>query len=147
MWPKNALTERLGLEWPVIQAPMAGASSPELAAAVSNAGGLGSLGLGTIPTEAAVAQMTAFAAASNRGLNANFFCHDDPGDVTGKGAVMTARLGAYYEAKGLGPVPAPQVPYPPFGDDRNHAPPLGLGKRGEQQNADDDDRGCGGDGS
>lgn len=42
MWPKNAITERLGLEWPIIQAPMAGASSPELAAAVSNAGGLGS---------------------------------------------------------------------------------------------------------
>ena len=36
----------LTLDLPVIQAPMAGVSTPELAAAVSNAGGLGSLGLG-----------------------------------------------------------------------------------------------------
>ena len=32
---------RLGLQWPIIQAPMAGVSTPQLAAAVSNAGGLG----------------------------------------------------------------------------------------------------------
>ncbi len=37
MWPSNELTERLGLAWPIIQAPMAGATTPELAAAVSNA--------------------------------------------------------------------------------------------------------------
>jgi nitronate monooxygenase len=38
---KTRLTERLGIEHPVIQAPMAGAAGGELAAAVSNAGGLG----------------------------------------------------------------------------------------------------------
>ena len=35
------LIERLGIDWPIIQAPMAGVSTPEMAAAVSNAGGLG----------------------------------------------------------------------------------------------------------
>lgn len=44
MWSGNKLTDLLGIEYPIIQAPMAGAATPELAAAVSNFGGLGSLG-------------------------------------------------------------------------------------------------------
>lgn len=42
---RTALTERLGIDLPIVQAPMGGATSPELAAAVSNAGGLGTLAL------------------------------------------------------------------------------------------------------
>src|SRR4051794_41878210 len=45
MWPSNALTERLNLQWPILQAPMGSASTPGLAAAVTNAGGLGGLGM------------------------------------------------------------------------------------------------------
>src|SRR6476620_10761583 len=45
MWPHNALTKRLGLKWPILQAPMGSASTPALAAAVANAGGLGALGM------------------------------------------------------------------------------------------------------
>ena len=41
MWSRNALTERLNLKWPILQAPMGWLSTPALAAAVSNAGGLG----------------------------------------------------------------------------------------------------------
>lgn len=40
---KNPLCERLGIDVPIILAPMGGASTPRLAAAVSNAGGLGTL--------------------------------------------------------------------------------------------------------
>ena len=40
------LTERLGLTLPVVAAPMAGVSTGRLAAAVSAAGGLGTLGVG-----------------------------------------------------------------------------------------------------
>ena len=43
-WKSNKLTELLGIHVPIIQAPMAGSTTPELAAAVTNAGGLGSLG-------------------------------------------------------------------------------------------------------
>ena len=32
MWPANKLTDLLGIEYPIIQAPMAGAATPELAA-------------------------------------------------------------------------------------------------------------------
>lgn len=47
MWPTTEITKKLGIEYPIIQAPMAGgATTPELVAAVSNSGGLGSLGAG-----------------------------------------------------------------------------------------------------
>lgn len=43
-WPNTALTERFGIRYPIIQAPMTGGpGTPSLTAAVSNAGGLGSL--------------------------------------------------------------------------------------------------------
>jgi nitronate monooxygenase len=43
-WPTSALVDLLGIEHPIIQAPMAGASTAALAAAVSNAGALGGFG-------------------------------------------------------------------------------------------------------
>lgn len=46
IWPKTSITELLKIPFPIIQAPMAGATTPELVAAVSNAGGLGSLAAG-----------------------------------------------------------------------------------------------------
>ncbi|EPA8428797.1 nitronate monooxygenase, partial [Escherichia coli] len=42
----NILCERLNIAYPIIQAPMAGVSTPEMAAAVSNAGALGSISVG-----------------------------------------------------------------------------------------------------
>ncbi len=49
----NVVCERLGIEYPILQGPMAWASDSRLAAAVSNAGGLGILGLGFAPHDVA----------------------------------------------------------------------------------------------
>ncbi|MBA2652409.1 MAG: nitronate monooxygenase [Tatlockia sp.] len=50
---KTNLVKKLGIQFPLIQAPMAGgATTPELVAAVSNSGGLGSLGAAYMPAEA-----------------------------------------------------------------------------------------------
>ena len=47
IWPNTKIIELLKITIPIIQAPMAGgATTPELVAEVSNAGGLGSLGAG-----------------------------------------------------------------------------------------------------
>lgn len=46
MWNKTEVTQQLGIQYPIIQAPMAGSTTPELVAAVSNGGGLGSIGAG-----------------------------------------------------------------------------------------------------
>lgn len=65
----------LGVEHPIVQAPMAGVSTPELAAAVSNSGGLGSLGLGASNVEQAKAMIRATRALTQRPFNVNLFCH------------------------------------------------------------------------
>lgn len=77
----NALLSRLGLQYPIIQAPMAGTSTPKLAAAVSNAGGLGSLGLGNVSVEVAREQIRQLKQLTDKPFNVNFFCHvADPAD-------------------------------------------------------------------
>ena len=71
----NFLIDRLGLDTPIIQAPMAGVSTPALAAAVSNAGGLGSIGVGAVNAAGARAMIDDLSRATNRPFNVNVFCH------------------------------------------------------------------------
>jgi len=69
------LLELLDIQWPIIQAPMAGIDTPALAAAVSNAGGLGSLGVGATNADGVRKMISGFRALSARSLNVNVFCH------------------------------------------------------------------------
>jgi len=74
--PKGmTLLETLGIDLPIIQAPMAGVSSPAMAAAVSNAGALGSIGVGATDAEGARRMIAAVRERSKRSLNVNVFCH------------------------------------------------------------------------
>lgn len=66
---------RLELRLPIVQAPMAGVSTPALAAAVSNAGGLGSLGLGAATAETARQVLADTRALTTGPVNLNVFCH------------------------------------------------------------------------
>jgi NAD(P)H-dependent flavin oxidoreductase YrpB (nitropropane dioxygenase family) len=70
---KTALCTRLGIEFPIIQAPMGGAVGPALAAAVSNAGGLGMLVLWRANEEAMRRQIKEVRALTSRpfGVNLN----------------------------------------------------------------------------
>lgn len=72
---ENGLLARLGMSTPIIQAPMAGVSTPALAAAVSNAGGLGSLGVGAMNADAARQTIRDTRALTDRPFNINLFCH------------------------------------------------------------------------
>src|SRR3954462_8292233 len=71
MWPRNALTERLNLRWPILQAPMGWLSTPALAAAVSNAGGLGGLGMWGFSAADAERRIAGFRQQSGGSLNVN----------------------------------------------------------------------------
>ena len=71
----NSLLALLGIQKPIIQAPMAGVSTPALAAAVSNAGGLGSLGVGAMNAEAARKVIRDTRALTDKPFNINVFCH------------------------------------------------------------------------
>ncbi|MDE4133079.1 nitronate monooxygenase [Phaeobacter sp. QD34_3] len=69
------LVDRLGLEVPIFQAPMAGVSSPAMAASVSTAGGLGALGVGASGVEQARNMIRQTRALTDRPYNVNLFCH------------------------------------------------------------------------
>jgi nitronate monooxygenase len=69
------LLEILGIDLPIIQAPMAGVSSAAMAAAVANAGALGSIGVGATDAAGARVMIRAVRQHSRRSLNVNVFCH------------------------------------------------------------------------
>ncbi|HEF4761944.1 TPA: nitronate monooxygenase [Pseudomonas putida] len=71
----NALLSLLNIELPIIQSPMVGVSTPRLAAAVSNAGGLGSIGIGASNVEQARAMLRETATLTDKPFNVNLFCH------------------------------------------------------------------------
>jgi nitronate monooxygenase len=72
---RRPLLEILGVRLPIIQAPMAGVSTPEMAAAVSGAGALGSIGVGAVDTAAARRMIREVRARTDRPFNVNLFCH------------------------------------------------------------------------
>jgi nitronate monooxygenase len=69
------LAARWQLSLPLIQAPMAGVSTPAMAAAVSNAGALGFLGVGAMTADAARKAITQTRALTARPFGVNVFCH------------------------------------------------------------------------
>ena len=71
----SSFLELIGIDLTIVQAPMAGISTPTLAAAVSNAGALGSLGLGAMDAAGARGAIAEFRALSPRSLHVNVFCH------------------------------------------------------------------------
>ena len=78
MWPRTDFLERFGITHPIVQAPMSGFTTPALAAAVCNAGGLGSIGCATLPASAIREQVAAIRQTTNRPFNLKFFVHASP---------------------------------------------------------------------
>lgn len=95
------LATLLGIERPIIQAPMAGVQLSPLAAAVSNAGGLGSLPCAMLTPAERRAQLASLRAATDRPFNVNFFCHAEVPPDPVREAVWRATLSPYYVAAGL----------------------------------------------
>ncbi|MFW6761413.1 NAD(P)H-dependent flavin oxidoreductase [Acinetobacter pittii] len=69
------LLQQLEIKHPIFLAPMAGVSTPELAAEVSNQGGLGSLGLGANTAQSAREQILRTQTLTEKSFQVNFFCH------------------------------------------------------------------------
>jgi nitronate monooxygenase len=97
MWTTE-ITRAFGIELPILQAPMAGHVGAELAAAVSEAGGLGALGCAAMAPEQARAEIANVRRLTKKPLHVNFFCHEPP---HGDDAAWRARLSAYYGELGL----------------------------------------------
>ena len=107
MWSQNALTERLGLKWPILQAPMGDKTTPALAAAVSNAGGLGGLGMSGLHPDNVRRRIEGFRQQSGGCLNVNYLLWETPTDLSNAGIPMRETLQALYDKDDLGPVPEP----------------------------------------
>jgi nitronate monooxygenase len=99
----NPFTELLGIDLPIIQAPMAGSQGSAMATAVSNAGGLGSLPCATLDLEAIREALATIKAATARPFNVNFFCHVQPLPDLRQEARWKAVLDPYYRELGIDP--------------------------------------------
>ncbi|ROS00230.1 nitronate monooxygenase [Sinobacterium caligoides] len=100
----------LGVERPIIQAPMAGVQDSALALAVASAGGLGSLPCGMLSEQALREQLTIIDAQTTRPINLNFFCHRTPAIDEVREARWRALLSPYFLEQGLDAAEIPAVP-------------------------------------
>ena len=118
MWPRRDLLDLLGIEHPIIQAPMASASTPELVAAVSNAGGLGCYGAAATPPAKLRQVIDRIRALTDQPFLVNLFAPDveryrlEPGQQAG----MAEALAPWHEELGAGKVPEPVPTIGPFAE-------------------------------
>ena len=107
MFP-TAFTDLVGLDLPLVQAPMATVTTPELVAAVSDAGALGSLACGLLTPEEIGGAVTEIRRRTSRPFALNFLCHLVPAVETETLERWEALLAPYYEELGVTvPVDAP----------------------------------------
>lgn len=108
------LCDRLGIRLPIIQAPMATASTPELVAAVSKAGALGSFGSAYTQPETMLREAEAVRAQTHLPFNMNLFVSKQPDsiDAAAQRGALDAVAG-YYQEFGLPPPEPVRRPYAP----------------------------------
>jgi nitronate monooxygenase len=111
----HALLRRLGIEHPILLAPMAGSGgTPELAAAVSNAGGLGAWGGAYAKPEEIVAAIRRIRQLTDRPFNINLFAGGYETDRKADPQPMLAIVAEAHAVLGLPPPILPPVPGNPF---------------------------------
>ena len=113
----TSLLDRLGVTIPVLQAPMAGVSTPALAAAVSNAGALGGVAVGATDAAGARTMIAAVRAATARAFNVNVFVHGAPRPDAARDAAWIDALAPSFRVYGAEPPAALRTIYRSFADD------------------------------
>lgn len=117
MWPNREVLDLLGIEVPIIQAPMAGAGGSEMAVATSEAGGLGSLPCAMLDADEIRAEIGGIRQRTSKPINVNFFCHTPSQPDAEREAAWREHLAAYYTELGLdNSDSAPSVSRDPFDD-------------------------------
>jgi nitronate monooxygenase len=103
MWPDDRFRELVGIELPIIQAPMAGSSSTAMAIAVSEAGGLGSLACATLGPAELRSEVEKVLEKSAGPINVNFFAHRPPQKAQARHLVWLRQLSRYFREFGATP--------------------------------------------
>ncbi|MBT6245351.1 MAG: nitronate monooxygenase [Gammaproteobacteria bacterium] len=103
------IKQLFGIDHPILQAPMAGASNPDLVAAVSNAGGLGGLGAAAMPPDYLRKQVQAIKQRTNQAFSVNLFAPASEifDQDAHPGEKMRALLAGYHQEFELGEIPSP----------------------------------------
>ncbi|QFT55784.1 nitronate monooxygenase family protein [Microbulbifer sp. THAF38] len=110
----QSFLQTLGISHPIFQAPMAGVSTPELAAAVSNAGGLGAIGLGPYSPQKAAEKIQQTRELTEHPFNVNVFCHQPAVADPQREAAWLNHLAPYFSELDATPPQALHEPYPSF---------------------------------
>ena len=100
-WQDRRLLDLFGIEHPIVQAPMAGISSPQMAVAAAQAGGLGSIAAAMLTPDTLRSELQIAQQGTGRSLNVNFFVHKPPVQDAAREANWRRRLEAYYREFGL----------------------------------------------
>jgi nitronate monooxygenase len=79
MWADRRLIDLFHIELPIVAAPMANFAGLDLAVAVAEAGGLGSLPCAALDPDQIRNDAAAFRSRTRRPLHLNFFCHEEAG--------------------------------------------------------------------
>ncbi len=117
MWPDRRLTDLLGIEQPLILAPMAGLGTVALAAAVCDAGGLGSIGCAAMQPQLAAETIEQLRRLTRNPINVNFFCHTRAKADAEREQAWHDRLSPYFRELGVEQEPSPpRLDIEPFGD-------------------------------
>lgn len=103
MWPSRRLLDLLRIEHPIIQAPMAGSMDGDLVAAVSEAGGLGSLPCAMLNAEKLREEVAKIRSRTKKPVALNFFCHLTPVPNNAREVAWRERLAPYYQELGIDP--------------------------------------------
>jgi nitronate monooxygenase len=98
---RTRLTEQLGIDFPVVQAPMAGSVGSAMAIAVAQGGGLGSLPCAVLTDDQVRDEVARIRAAGPAPFNLNFFCHREPADDPERMRRWLARLAPYAAELGV----------------------------------------------
>lgn len=106
------LAQRLDIDLPILQAPMAGSQGADLAVAVCEAGGLGALPCAMLSPAAMEEELASLRSRTSRPINVNFFCHLPPEPDPAAETRWHQALGPYYREFGL------EIDGPPAGPGR-----------------------------
>lgn len=109
--------DQLRLTVPLVQAPMAGVSTPLLAASVSEAGGLGSISVGATDASGARAMIRELRSRTDRAFNVNLFVHRSAKADAAREAAWLAWLAPLFAEFGAEPPKTLRTIYKSFADD------------------------------
>lgn len=112
-----SILKQIGVDHPIVQAPMAGISTSELAAAVSNAGGLGSISIGATNVDGAETMVTELKHLTDRPFNVNLFVHQTPRIDLVREREWLRSLAPEFEKLGAHPPETLRTIYTSFADD------------------------------